>query len=191
MKTADILEKAKGLGRRAGMKTLVAACAVLVFGSAVVLNVILGDNIGEEDTKNKMAIDLSNDTVDQTSQKTDEEGDYFAKVSLKRQQARDEAIEVLQSVAGSTTALEEAKQSAMSDINRMAVQIEQEANIETLVESKGFAKCVAVIGNDNKCSVIVETNGLLPGEVAQISEIVYEQTGIIPENLNIIEKKSV
>jgi len=30
----------------------------------------------------------------------------------------------------------------------------------------------------------------MPGEVAQISEIVYEQTGIIPENLNIIEKKT-
>lgn len=42
----------------------------------------------------------------------------------------------------------------------------------------------------DKCNVIVESSGLLPGEFAQISEIVYEQAGIIPDNLKIIEKSS-
>jgi len=190
MKAADIFEKVKTLGRRAGMKTLIAVSAVLVLGCAVVLNVILQGNTEPTDDKNKMAIDLSKDDADQVSLDVNEVTDYFASITLQRQQARDEAMQVLLSVAESSTALEEAKQSALTDINRMALQIEQEANIESLVVSKGFSQCVAVIGNDNKCSVIVETNGLMPGEVAQISEIVYEQTGIIPENLNIIEKKT-
>ena len=38
--------------------------------------------------------------------------------------------------------------------------------------------------------VIVESEGLNPGEVAQISEIVYEQAGIVPSNLKIVEKSS-
>ena len=65
--------------------------------------------------------------------------------------------------------------------------MESEANIESLVRSKGFEQCVAVV-NGGKCSVIVESDGLLQSEVAQISEIVWEQAGIAPENLKIIEK---
>ena len=65
--------------------------------------------------------------------------------------------------------------------------LKKEANIETLVLAKGFEQCVAVI-SENNCSVIVECDGLMPGEIAQISEIVYEQAGIVPENLKIIEK---
>ena len=96
-------------------------------------------------------------------------------------------MEVLQTVAASSTALEEAKEAALDDISRLALDIEREANIESLVLSKGFEQCVAVISNDN-CNVIVKTTGLLPGDVAQISEIVYEQAGIHPDNLKIIEK---
>ena len=65
--------------------------------------------------------------------------------------------------------------------------MESESNIETLVLSKGFEKCVAVVNGDS-ASIIVKSAGLLPSEVAQISEIVYEQTGILPSNLKIIEK---
>ena len=87
-------------------------------------------------------------------------------------------------------ALEEAKEAALDDINRLALDIEREANIETLVLSKGFEQCVAVISDDS-CNVIVKTTGLLPGDVAQISEIVYEQAGILPDNLKIIEKTDI
>ncbi|MBQ3616480.1 MAG: SpoIIIAH-like family protein, partial [Anaerotignum sp.] len=50
-----------------------------------------------------------------------------------------------------------------------------------------FSQCIAVISNEN-CNVIVESDGLAPGEVAQITEIVYEQAGIHPTNLKIVEK---
>lgn len=46
---------------------------------------------------------------------------------------------------------------------------------------------MAVI-SDKSCNIIVKTNGLMPDDVAQISEIVYEQAGILPDNLKIIEK---
>lgn len=189
MKLQEILEKLKQLCKKAGVKTLLAACAVLVLGSIVVLNFILRENAENTEIGNKMAINLSSDTMQgKETMKADENGDYFATMSLQRKQARDEAMEVLLSVSENETALEEARQAALTDMNKMALDIEREANIETLVQSKGFEQCVAVI-NGEQCNVIVETSGLLPGEVAQISEIVYEQTGIIPENLKIIEKK--
>lgn len=190
MKFQEILEKLKQLCKRAGVKTLVAACAVLVLGSVVVLNFVLQKNAEDADTGSRMAIDLSSDAQDtKESIAADENGDYFATISLQRKQARDEAMEVLLSVSENETALEEARQAALTDMNKMALDIEREANIETLVQSKGFDQCVAVISGDS-CNVIVETGGLMPGEVAQISEIVYEQAGIVPENLKIIEKTS-
>ena len=190
MKSSEILNKVKSVGRRAGKKTLITVCAVLVLGCVVVLNFILQQNTDEAGGTG-LALDLSKSAGEQTSALSpDAVGDYFASITLQRKQARDEAMEVLQTVAASSTALEEAKEAALVDINRLALDIEREANIETLVQSKGFEQCVAVI-NDDSCNVIVKTTGLLPGDVAQISEIVYEQAGIHPDNLKIIEKNDI
>lgn len=186
MNKAEITEKIKAFMKKAGKKTLIAACAVLVLGGAVTMNFVLRGN--RTDTKGSgLAVDLSGGSSESVSIGPEEITDYFAMITLQRRQARDEAMEVLKTVTESQTALDDAKQAAYTDISRMASDIENEANIETLIRSKGFEECVAVI-KDGGCSVIVQTNGLLPGDVAQISEIVYEQAGIAPDNLKIIEK---
>lgn len=191
MKSSQFLNKIKAFGNRTGKKTLIAACAVLVLGCAVVLNFIL-QNPAASDGSANLALDLSKDVSadPSVSLKSDTAADYFASITLQRKQARDETMEVLQTVAASSTALEEAKEAALVDINRLALDIEREANIESLVLSKGFEQCVAIINEEN-CSIIVKTPGLLPGEIAQISEIVYEQAGILPDNLKIIEKNDL
>ena len=79
------------------------------------------------------------------------------------------------------------RNSAYSDMQQIALDIEREAEIETLMNAKGFEECLAVV-NGNTASVIVRTEGLTPGEVAQISEIVYLECGVLPEDLKIIEK---
>ena len=109
-------------------------------------------------------------------------------MTLSRRKARDEALEVLTGVAESSTAIDSMKQEALGELQQIAVDIENEANIESLVMAKGFNECVAVVNGDT-ASIIVKTDGLMANEVAQISEIVYEQTGIHPDNLNIIESK--
>lgn len=190
MKFKAFMQKLGELCKKAGMKTLIAVCAVVVLGGVVVLNFILSGKSSDSTDAGKFRIDLSEEPdQSQTSLEPDDVADYFASISLQRKQARDEAMEVLKSITESDTAIDEAKQTAVSDITKLAAEIEQEANIESLIQAKGFSQCVAVI-SDEKCSVIVESNGLLPGECAQISEIVYEQAGIIPENLKIIEKSA-
>lgn len=185
MKFREIGEKIKGITSKAGKKTLIAICAVLVLGCAAVLSFILSDKVA--DAPKRLAVDLTKDSASEVGK--DSTADYFAEVSLQRKQARDEAVEVLKSVTESTDAVAEAKQAALDDINKIALEIEKEANIESLVVSKGFKQCVAVI-SDNTCSVIVESDGLMQNEIAQISEIVYEQAGILPENLKIVEKEA-
>lgn len=114
---------------------------------------------------------------------------YFAVTTINRQRARDEAIEVLQNIIDDVNASDEDKRDAIEEMRVIATNIENEANIEALVEAKGFNDCVAVISN-GYCTVVVQSNGLLPNEVAQIQEIVYEVSSISPANLKIVEKSA-
>ncbi|MBQ7783754.1 MAG: SpoIIIAH-like family protein [Oscillospiraceae bacterium] len=186
-KIQKVLEKCKELISKISRKTIVVTASVAVIGVAVLLNFILMGSGGDEGLK--PAVDLTdlsalgNGDTDAVS----EDDNYFATMALSRQQARDEALEVLQGVVDSEDAIEDMKTGAMEDIRRIAGEIEIEANIESLVMSKGFEQCVAVINGDS-ASVVVKSEGLLPNEISQISEIVYEQSGILPTNLNIIEK---
>ena len=65
--------------------------------------------------------------------------------------------------------------------------MEAEANIETLIEAKGFEECVAVI-KDDSVSIVVKSDGLQAAQISQINEIVYEQSGISPVNVKIIQR---
>lgn len=113
--------------------------------------------------------------------------EYFSSAALSRQKARDEAMDVLQQVVDSTDAVEQVKNEAYTSINTIAQEIECESNIEQLILAKGFQQCLAVV-NESSASVIVKSDGLLANEVAQIKEIVYEQSGIHPKDIKIIEK---
>ncbi len=187
--TKDVAVK---IFRRLNKKAVVAASAVLVLAGAVLLNFLL---VPQSAAKEKEGLDVAIDLTDVSaaikdkeaeSVSKDEGSDAFSEMTLSRKKARDEALEVLTGVAESSTAIDSMKQEALSSLQAIACDIENEANIESLVMAKGFSECVAVVNGDT-ASVIVKTDGLLDSEVAQISEIVYEQTGIHPDNLNIIE----
>lgn len=157
---------------------------VLVCG-AVILNIKLLVNAEEENYDPSYYDDGSQGT----NAGADDGGSdsYFAMAQLDRAQARDEELEVLYSITASESATEEEKNNAYTSIEKIAKTIEQEANIETLIKSKGFEECVAVIG-ESGINVIVSCDSLMPSQIAQIQEIVYEQSNILPSNVKIIEK---
>ncbi len=196
MKLKEFGEKTLNMIKKLNRKAVIASGAVVIIGVAVLLNfLLLPADAAKDKKKLDPAVDLSDVAgaiTDKNSQDTSAEGskkqDVFAKMSLERQQARDEAMEVLNAVAESDTAVDAMKEEAMNEIQKIAKDIECEANIESLVKAKGFEECVAVINGDN-AQVIVKTDGLLENEIAQISEIVYEQANVVPNNLHIIESK--
>ena len=57
-----------------------------------------------------------------------------------------------------------------------------------LVKAKGYAQCIAVINGDTASVIVSSETALDPAQVAAISAIVYEQSGIVPENLTIAQK---
>ena len=186
------MENAKGkiakFFRKIGKRNIIIASsfAVIAIGLAVAIAVFGGAN--------KKGFDYSQGTGSQTdlskptSNATEDSVDtYFSSVQLNRQRSRDEALEVLQSVVDNENATETAKSEALAEINKLAKVMEAEANIETLIVAKGFEECVAVI-SDEGASIVVKSDGLQASQISQINEIVYEQAGISPTDVKIIQR---
>ncbi len=163
-------------------KKIMIACAVLLIGGSIYLNYVffLNDTENIDTSKSNNSISI-NDTGNDTK-------NYFAQAVSDRQKARDEALEVLQIVVDNKDALAESKNTALQQMSKIADDMQKESNIESLIVSKGFEECVAVI-NEGKCNVIVKCDDLQANQISQIKEIVYEQAAIKPIDVKIIEKK--
>lgn len=184
MNKEEFGEMMKDFFAKLGKRNLIIICSVLLVGVIAVAGWALipaGDE-GDLPSGGDPADTLDVDAQDATDS-------YFAASQLSRQKARDEAMEVLQSVVEDENSNEEAKATALADIAKMAEDMEAEVNVETLVMSKGFKQCVAVI-SESGISVVVDVpdTALTAAQIAQINAIVYEQTGITPDKTVIIEK---
>ncbi len=183
-------EKTKKIFSSKTTRSVVIIAAVLLIGLAVYLNYRWFydpvESLGYGDNNMDNNVDGSQSTGG-TTDDGEQENDYFTSTVLSRKMSRDEAIEVLKLVSENEEASEEAKAAAAEKISQIAVDIQNEANIESLVKAKGFEECVAVIAED-AVSVIVRADTLQANQAAQILSIVYETTGISPQNISIINK---
>ena len=113
--------------------------------------------------------------------------DYFASARLTRQQARDSAIQLLQQAADEEGAAEEAATEASEGIQALAAYTLAEAQIENLVKAKGYADCVAFMGEDSVSVVVSDPDGLDTVDVARIKDIVVSETSYTPDQIKIME----
>jgi stage III sporulation protein AH len=173
-------------------------CVMLVCAAVLVSTLVNRDaeTVGNEENRvlgNTLLVDAS---VDDTEVGADTElnanpetaEDFFAMAIINRTQVRDSALEVLREIASNPDTLPDAKEDALSSISKIADEMSAEANIETLIKAKGIADCVAVISGES-CSVVVNKSGLDPDDLTQITDIVFEQTGIAVQNITVVEAK--
>lgn len=113
--------------------------------------------------------------------------DYFASARLTRQQARDNAISLLQEAAEQENADANVANEASQGIQVLASYTLAEAQIENLVTAKGYADCVAFMG-DESVSVVVSTKSgdLTAEDVAKITDITMTETGLPAGNIKIM-----
>ena len=114
---------------------------------------------------------------------------YFSTVQVSRQRARDEALEVLNAVLENQNATDAVKAEAVAEIKKISLEMEQEADIESLIVSKGFEQCVAVINGETASIVVKCAEKLTPAQLAQINTSVYEIAGIEPVNITIVGRQ--
>ncbi|MBE6596127.1 MAG: SpoIIIAH-like family protein [Ruminococcaceae bacterium] len=191
MKFENFKENVKDICKKIGRRNFIIAGAVLLIAAAIVVNFAVFSDDKDEgfnyDQSAGMNGDISTTQPQGGNASTEDVDSYFSSVQITRQRTRDEAIEVLQSVVDNQSSTETAKNEALSEINKLATTMETEANIETLIIAKGFEECVAVISGES-ASVVVKSEGLAAAQISQINEIVYQQSGILPVNITIIER---
>ena len=86
-------------------------------------------------------------------------------------------------------ASEEVKAGALAEIQTIAREMSQESNIESILQGKGFAQCIAVINGDSANIVVQNEGQLQSAQLAQINAVVFEQAGIEPVNITIVAKE--
>ncbi len=175
-----------------GKRNAIIAASVLLIGAAVLLNWMLFSKGDKKNTEGYQGYDKPSGTVAEQSSdsqptQTSTTDAYFSATQVSRQRARDEALEVLQSVVDNVEAGEQTKNEALAGISAIADEIRKEADMESLITAKGFEQCVAVLNGDS-VSIIVKAESLQPAQIAQINEIVYASTGIAPAGVTIINK---
>ena len=104
--------------------------------------------------------------------------DYFASARLTRQQARDNALSLLQEAAEQENADAAVANEASQGIQVLASYTLAEAQIENLVTAKGYTDCVAFMGDESVSVVVSTKSGELTAEdVAKITDITMTETG--------------
>lgn len=185
--------------KKMGKRNLIIAGAVIMIGLAVYVNWIFfaGDNKDDSfnydqsagmNTNYGTTLGTGSNKGDQNSTSADANS-YFSSVQVSRQKARDEALEVLNSVVDNDNATDQVKAEAVAEIRQIASEMENEAKIESLIKTKGYAQCVAVISGENVSIVLQHKGELSAAALAQINAIVYEQTGISPAGISIITRE--
>lgn len=122
------------------------------------------------------------------SQSGEEGTGYFSSARLNRQQARDNALELLQQAAADASADQTLIDEANASIQAMADYTMSEAQAENLITAKGYGECVCFLSSDS-ASVVVSTleGGLTESDTARIVEIMMETTGLEASQIKIIE----
>lgn len=112
---------------------------------------------------------------------------YFDTARLNREEARDSALAILQETVDDPEASADAVATASESIAAMASATLAEAQIESLISAKGYADCVAFIG-ENSVSVVVSTadGELQASDIAKITDIVCGETAFSASDVKII-----
>ena len=108
--------------------------------------------------------------------------DYFASARLTRQQARDSALSLLKEASENQDVDAETASEAAKSIETLASYTLSEAQIENMVTAKVFM-------SEDGVSVVVSTGeeGLQTEDIARITDIVKQETGLSAESIKIME----
>ena len=144
----------------------------------------LTDTLNEEKLMSEdmlvMADASGTDTVETTA------SDYFAAVRLSRQEARDSAVTMLQEAMAYSDDNEAAQTG--DTLDGIVHTSLCEAQIESLVVAKGYADCVAYIGEDGiSVAVAAPEGGLQQADVAVIADIVMNQSEYSIDKIRVVE----
>jgi len=162
-------------------KQLIVAAMAVVIGTAGYLN---ADKAPDEEAGTKYMGEAQ--LVNSESSEAEVSTDFFSQARLDREAGRSRSIETFNAVLQNENADALAKETAQQGVLELAQNTETETAIENLLRARGFEDAVCYI-NNGMANVVVKTDVLDSAGVAQISEIVTAQSGILQEKIKIME----
>ncbi len=162
-------------------KQLVVAALAVIIGTAGYLNA--GKN---EDTPTDTKYMGEAQLVNSSETQAEDGSDFFSQARIDREAGRSRSIETFNVVLQNENADTEAKASAQQGVLELAQNTETETAIENLLRAKGFEDAVCYI-NNGMANVVVKAEILDSADVAKISEVVTEQSGISQDKIKIME----
>lgn len=114
--------------------------------------------------------------------------DFFIDYKLERDRLRSQEADYLRELINNANASSESRDQAQKDLISLSQRVEKEMMVENLIKAKGFEDAVIFISN-NYANVVIKASGLLPKQIAQITDIVTKATNIPIDKITIIERK--
>ena len=149
---------------------------VLVLSSFCVLLLVTGG----------VNILVNNLATDKVSAQVSANATFFSNYRDDRQETRNQEILYLDAIIASDATSAEAKKAAEAERLALIKNMEVALKLENLILAKGFED-VVVSTSTNNISVMVETAGLTSTEVAQIVDVVINNSDYTIDNIKIIE----
>ena len=191
----DKIKAVRNFFMKSGKRNLIIACSVVLIGAAVGVNWLFFSDSGDDGYDYVGGSGMSGELDNSKNPTSGNNGtnastdSYFSTVQVSRQRARDEALEVLNAVVSNANASDEVKAEAVAEIKQISDEMKQESDIESVLVSKGFERCVAVINGETASIVVKSDTQLTPAQLAQINSVVYEYSGIEPVNTTIMARQ--
>ncbi len=117
--------------------------------------------------------------------------EFFDQARLARSKSRDEALEALNEALKDTSVSDAEKKELTAQLGTQVENITLEAQLETLIRSKGFADCVVNLdGEKANVTVMTENDALTAEEVTRIRDALMGQCeGLQAQDITIVEVK--
>lgn len=126
-----------------------------------------------------------NNGVVETSGNNITTANFFTTYRSDRESVRNEEIKYYDAIIASTDSSTEAKLSAETKRESLIQAMETELVTEGLIKAKGFED-VIVTSTSSSVKVVVKCAELTSSQVAQIVDVVMEQTGIAIDYIKVI-----
>ncbi len=172
-------------------KQMVLIAVVAVIGLAIFLNWQMGNssNADEVLSQQQSAAEQSDhSSILGQAEFVSSSNEYFDSARLNRQETRQQALDIANSVLSSENATQEERDQAASQIMTLSNAADAEGRIENLIKAKGYSECVAFISSET-VNIVVKSDGLTSGDVIAIKDIAVAQTEMDAASVKIIESK--
>ena len=161
----------------------------LIIGSLVIIGLFAYANflIGTKGDNKQNVNDQVQDPVALTEEAPQSAGDFYSVFKQDRNNVREKELEYLDTIAVDEETDDDTRTQAQQQKLELVSAMEKEVTIEGLLKAKGFTN-VAVTMQKGSVNVIVDSPELDDALVAQVLDIVTQESGEPAQNVKIIPR---